>query len=737
MNRTFTLKYGKRSLCLFRAMLKELRGCRQLSKSIAYPCVMALIIIAQTSYAQQMDWVRGIGGAASLSATDLVTDTEGNIYTVGTFDYGMVDFDPGDNEYLILPFEIAAINQKDDVFILKLNSDGNFIWAKKLGGSYRDNGVAVRLDAGGNVLISGNFNTLGTPGGQMDADPNAGTFLLEGRGGFLVRLDSDGNFIDAKHWNGPVNITSMDRDGEGNLYIGGTFTGTVDLDPGTNPADTHFVTSIPGQTSFLLKLDVLGGLSWAKQTASSVAGGAPMPLIKVSPAGNVYVTGNLMGTADFDPGEDVVELTATALFEQYIYKLDTDGNFLWASKVNGQNAPGEWLWVGNMAIDEDENIYSVGAFSQTFDFDPSNETALHTSAINGSSYILKLDSVGSFVWARSLPQSTNEAQWIRVGAGNRSVYISGMFSDSTDVGLGTGDHWLHDVSPNIANAFLLRINAGDASFSWVSQHATENALGASAGWGNIFLNESNNCYVAGTFRTSYTFDLFGNPTSLYATAASASVDVYVQKYSCNSYVDLDTTACLVFSFNNTDYTESGTYEILLTNAADCDSVITLNLTLISFDTIITVQGNGLLAVASGMSYQWLDCDNNMAPIPGATAQLFQPEGSGQYAVLLSSNDCSYTSNCVPYNGTGIGDMGENMQVTLHPNPTGDVLLIELAQPLHQASLRIMDLSGRVLIKQNGLSATQHRVDVSDLASGIYLLELQESGRTYQAKWVKE
>src|SRR5690606_31774973 len=142
--------------------------------------------------------------------------------------------------------------------------------------------------------------------------------------------------------------------------------------------------------------------------------------------------------------------------------------------------------------------------------------------------------------------------------------------------------------------------------------------------------------------------------------------------------------------------------IVFPNAADCDSVITLSLSLLSFDTSIVVEDEGLLAVAGGMDYQWLDCANNMAPIPGATTQFFHPEASGQYAVQLSSGDCSYTTSCVSYTGTSITELNERGGIRVHPNPAGNVLYLELAQDLNKATLRLMDISGRVLVSQQNL-----------------------------------
>ena len=82
---------------------------------------------------------------------------------------------------------------------------------------------------------------------------------------------------------------------------------------------------------FISKLDASGNLVWAKNTGS-VPGGIGQS-IAVDAASNVYTTGYFGGTADFDPGVGIYNLTSAGGADVFITKLDVSGNFVWAKNM--------------------------------------------------------------------------------------------------------------------------------------------------------------------------------------------------------------------------------------------------------------------------------------------------------------------------------------------------------------------------------------------------------------------
>src|SRR5690606_15385540 len=139
-----------------------------------------------------------------------------------------------------------------DIFISKLDANGNFIWAKNMGGSFGDNrGNSIAIDDSGNVYTTGHFQ------GTADFDPGTSTYNLIGAGGydiFISKLDANGNFVWAKRMGGSSTdkAESIIIDDFNNIYTIGKFVGTADFDPGTS---TYNLICTGTSDIFISKLD--------------------------------------------------------------------------------------------------------------------------------------------------------------------------------------------------------------------------------------------------------------------------------------------------------------------------------------------------------------------------------------------------------------------------------------------------------------------------------------------------
>src|SRR5690554_5805871 len=130
-----------------------------------------------------------MGGSSAGNGTAMAIDSSGNIYTIGLF-YQTVDFDPSAITYTL------TSNGETDIFITKLDAQGNLLWAKQIGGASYDYPGNIAVDAKGNLLVGGSFR------GTVDLNPGVGelTVNMPGRAAFLLKLNSDGDFMWAKHW---------------------------------------------------------------------------------------------------------------------------------------------------------------------------------------------------------------------------------------------------------------------------------------------------------------------------------------------------------------------------------------------------------------------------------------------------------------------------------------------------------------------------------------------------------
>ena len=189
--------------------------------------------------------------------------------------------------------------------------------------------------------------------------------------------------------------------------------------------------------------------------------------------------------------------------------------------------------------------------------------------------------------------------------------------------------------------------------------------------------------------------------------------------ACNSYTWID---------GNTYTSSTITPTYTLTNAAGCDSVVTLNLTVNTVNNSITNTTPTLTADVTGATYQWLDCNNNYAPIPGETNQSFTATANGSYAVEVTQNGCVDTSACEQVNNVGINE--NNSSITLHPNPTTG--LVELQGINGSFKVDVYDYAGKYL-----QSTSRSTIDLSDYPSGIYFLKVAYGDKTEELRVVKE
>ena len=217
---------------------------------------------------------------------------------------------------------------------------------------------------------------------------------------------------------------SVAVDASGNVYTTGSFSGTVDFDPN---AGIYNLTS-PGGTQdiFVSKLDVSGNLVWAK--AISGNNNEVGFDIAVDANGNVYTTGYFAGTVDFDPNAGVSNLTSGGFNDIFVSKLDTNGNLIWAKTMGNVNND-----AGNgITIDASGNVYTVGSFSGTVDFNPNAGVSNLISAGANDIFVSKLDANGNLVWAKAMGGTSSDVGNCISVDSNGNVYTTGQFSGTAD-----------------------------------------------------------------------------------------------------------------------------------------------------------------------------------------------------------------------------------------------------------------------------------------------------------------
>ncbi len=190
-------------------------------------------------------------------------------------------------------------------------------------------------------------------------------------------------------------------------------------------------------------------------------------------------------------------------------------------------------------------------------------------------------------------------------------------------------------------------------------------------------------------------------------------------------ISADTTLiCGPITWWGNTYSQAGTYTDSAYNAmGTLDSTGVLVLTEINDSATIKNPYIVALEQSVGTTYQWIDCNNPLVTLTGATDSIYQPTTNGTYAVIVSLDGCVDTSNCVVYNQVSLDEnVLPEQWMTFYPNPTnGSITVKGLDKNSVPTSLVIMDLSGRPL---HEMTINSERIQLPPLAEGMYLLKFR-------------
>ncbi len=264
----------------------------------------------------------------------------------------------------------AAVSASNDIFVTKLDPDGNIVYSTYFGGSANDSASAMTVDAAGNVYVTGITTSRDFPttvGAYSKAPPQAGPGVASNSSSFVLKLNPDGSvgyatyLADGLSTPGGIAVSAT-----GEVAIGGTTTGDLPVtagayqkafDPGQPIICSIFCGFTPISNAFLMKLDSAGAnLLAATYMGTQSASGGP---VAIAGDGSIFVGG----------GTTLSYLTSG----QTIFHLNATG----ASLLGVGNAPGTVL---AMAIGPGGNLYTTGQNQSGPQF-PATAGAFQTSPV--------------------------------------------------------------------------------------------------------------------------------------------------------------------------------------------------------------------------------------------------------------------------------------------------------------------------------------------------------------------
>ena len=234
-----------------------------------------------------------------------------------------------------------------------------------------------------------------------------------------------------------------------------------------------------------------------------------------------------------------------------------------------------------------------------------------------------------------------------------------------------------------------------------------------------------------TYTTSGTYTWMGTNAAGCDSTATLNLTILTPTTSTTTVSE-----CVSYTWNGTAYTTSGVYTWMGTNAAGCDSTATLNLTINTVDATVTDNSPTLEANLAGATYQWIDCGNNNAPIIGETNQVFTAQVNGDYAVIVTTNNCSDTSACISVQNVGVKDVASLPSVKVYPNPFENEFHVELSGLNDNTAILVYTADGRLVANYTTIQDQLITIDAAQWESGVYFLSYNQGEAQQMIRVIK-
>ncbi len=560
----------------------------------------------------EITWSTYFGGPINDAPYAVVVDTDGNVYMAGrTSSPSNIAFNGHQNT--------MNNNQEaySDAMLIKFNSEGDRLWSTYYGGTHDDEGHAVAVDAEGNVYMAGrtqsNFGGISTTGAHQ---VSMGGFY----DAFLVKFDSNGTRLWGTYFggNGRDEAYGCAVDSENNVYI----SGHTDSFNNISQAGHQMTLSGEAWKGFLAKFSPDGIRIWGTYYGQS-PNDSPGSGCAVDTDNNVFLSGHTYSSEGiaFNGYQNTI---SSFYADAYLVKFSSTGTRLWGTYFGGSLEE----YATGCATDLQGNVFMTGITSSTNGI--AHNAHQNTfggplgSEYNGDAFLVKFDSDGNRDWStyyggiqedEGLTCSTDDAGYVYLAGTTKSpdnMASSGALMENhgnPGPGINDRDVFLARFSPtgerqwgtyfgtaNDEYGGYCHAGAGGVVYlalrsNSASGLAVDGFQNTGAGQSDAVLAKLNGC---GSFSSTslvscgpYTWPLSGETydvSGLYYTVLSSGA-------GCDSTIALQldiaaasgstvhASACESYTWaeNEATYTSSGLYVVTYTNAAGCDSTVTLQL----------------------------------------------------------------------------------------------------------------------------------------------------------------
>lgn len=508
---------------------------------------------------------------------------------------------------------------------------------------------------------------------------------------------------------------SMATDAGGNVFVVGTFEGTTSFGPGVANLNSEGIFDV-----FFAKYDPSGNVAWVKGIGGTgVDAGFGIAL---DAGGNICIAGNFSGTADFDAGPGVFQLTSHGSFDAFLAKYDADGNLLWAHHFGGT----QFEEARCVAVAESGDILLAGVFSGTADLDPGPGNTGFEASGGNDMFFARYSPAGDLLWAKQLEGDGSERVMSMTMGQQGHIFLAGHFGGTID--FDPSGVTQHQSAAGDSDLFFARYD-GDGNLDWansVGGFFFEEVRG-------MAVDRFDNVYLTGRFAETLDFDPgpgvseldhAGINDAFFAKYDASGALVWAHSISSEDNdmgdaIAVDTLGRVYITghFINTADFDPGPAVHTLTGTGDFD------IFLAQYDAaghFLSVHQIGGTQTEESTALA-VDAQQNLLLagfFKGSTD--FDP-GPAQTLLTSPGKDDGFIARYTVAPTTATRDVSLP-DMRLYPVPATDILHVAL--PGYSGALRctIYDRAGHLLLEQSG-EGENLTVELGQLESGVYYLRI--------------
>ncbi|OYU94959.1 MAG: hypothetical protein CFE21_14895 [Bacteroidetes bacterium B1(2017)] len=691
--------------------------------------------IAKFDSVGNYSWVKTLGGGflGAIGETILLGDT-GNVILSGEFNtssFGPIDFDPGPGVYPVMGAS------KEDIFVLKLSSNGLFIWAKTIESFNNEKACGMAKDAYGNILLTGQFTS------NVDFDPSASSFLLSGPNrdfGYVLKLGSCNLAIVKQPKNTVGVVGSNQKFSVGCNSANANYHWQINDGSGfKNITDTSHYAGVTNDT-LLVKNIIYTPIAKYRcliqeGTCKAVSYTATMPIV-----------------CDFkviaEPKNDQVKEDSAALFVvktnatlvAYKWQINTGAGFydlldtgvftgsatdsLHISSVkfaqNGYAFRCVMIRANCTVVSAVANLFVGCNFA--FSKHPVSKNVGVAQAVSFSAQVAQVAQVGvSYIWQENRGEGFKDILDTGVYAGSKTDSL--IISRSLQLQNNAQYRCLAMLSNCQASSDTARLLVA-CRFRILVQPEPLYLRFYQKGVFKLLVSDSNVKYAWQTGRSlQVPFETVldtnqSNILKIQNYNSGVGTQVYYRCLVSDSFCTLSTDTTTLTTCNNSSFLDQPLSQIV-----NKGTDVVLAVTTVAF--IKNYQWQIRLADSS-----WADIANS-ATYGGATTAILTIYNFGiglnnkVYRCKLVDGNCSIFSNPATitlYNPNGIQEQEELDASWVYPNPNTGQLTLDLAAQKLPLTYELTDLNGKIQL-QGRLNQAQTQLDLHTLSSGCYFLRI--------------